>query len=246
MSMLMKMASTDKIENVSTAAEPRRKAVTRIDQHSRRQDPATSIAGNNSVGELTPNGETAVQTLMAEVERLKQELVYSQQKVEELEFIADEDPLVQILNRRAFYRELKRALAYASRYGMTASFLYLDLNYFKQVNDEHGHSAGDEVLRFVGKVLADNVRSSDVVGRLGGDEFGVILVQADETVARMKMKNLITNISAEPVVFEGKEIFVSASIGIAEFAAGDDVANLVDRADKAMYAHKNNSRTVGA
>lgn len=242
----MKMAKTDKIENVSAAAKPRRKAVMHIDQHSRRQDPATSVAGNNSVGELAPNVETAVQTLMAEVERLKQELVYSQQKVEELEFIADEDPLVQILNRRAFYRELKRALAYASRYGMTASLLYLDLNHFKQVNDQHGHSAGDEVLRFVGKILADNVRSSDVVGRLGGDEFGVILVQADEMVARMKVEDLISNISAEPVVFEEKEIFVSASVGIAEFVAGDDVASLVARADKAMYEEKGNSRIARA
>jgi len=240
----MKTASTKKMRNVSISAAPVNKTATRIQTKTRRTDVATRITEEIPAGELTPDVETAVRTLMAEVDRLKQELVYSQQKVEELEYIADEDPLVQVLNRRAFDRELNRALAYARRYDMTASFLYLDLNHFKHVNDKYGHGAGDEVLRFIGKILADNVRSSDVVGRLGGDEFGVILVQADEAVAIMKVDELMSKISAQPVSFEGNEIFVSVSVGIAVFADDDDVNSLVTRADKAMYEDKNNSRAT--
>ncbi len=230
--------------NVSTAIELREKSVTQINQRGRRRKQTTGVAENIPAGEMTPQVETAVMTLMAEVDRLKQELVYSQQKVEELEFIADEDPLVHVLNRRAFDRELNRALAYARRYTMTASFLYLDLNDFKQVNDKYGHGAGDEVLKHVGKVLAENVRSSDVVGRLGGDEFGVILVQADENVAMMKVEDLMEKISTAPVVYNENEIFVSVSVGFAMFMADDDVDTLVARADKAMFEFKNNSRAA--
>jgi len=242
----MKMARAKKLENISSAIEPREQSVRPISQGTRRREVAAGVAENIPTGEMTPQVETAVMTLMAEVDRLKQELVYSQQKVEELEFIADEDPLVHVLNRRAFDRELNRALAYARRYTMTASFLYLDLNDFKRVNDQYGHGAGDEVLRYVGKVLAENVRSSDVVGRLGGDEFGVILVQADENVAMMKVEDLMAKISAQPVVYNENEIFVSVSVGFAMFTADDDVDTLVARADKAMFEFKNNSRVARA
>jgi len=238
---LMKMATTGKIVDVSTAAEPRRKTAARVEKRARRQDVSTRIAENISESELTPQIDTDIMTLMAEVERLKQELVHSQQKVEELEFIADEDPLVQVLNRRAFDRELKRTMAYARRYEMSASLLYLDLNHFKQVNDDFGHGAGDEVLKFIGSTLSENVRGSDVVGRLGGDEFGVILVHANEEVAAMKVDDLMEKISARPVIYEGREIAVSVSVGVAMFGADDDVNSLVMRADKAMYKDKHNT-----
>ncbi len=223
----------------SAVSKPRGKAPRRAEGLVRRQDLATNVAANIPDGELTPNVQSAVQVLMAEVDRLKQELVHSQQMVEELEYIADEDPLVKVLNRRAFDRELTRALAYAQRYGMMASFIYIDLNNFKQVNDKFGHAAGDAVLKFVGEILTENVRSSDIVGRLGGDEFGVILVHADGVVADMKMEDLVAKISAKPVIFEGTDIIVSISAGSAMFEAEDDAGSLVMRADKAMYDTKN-------
>lgn len=240
-------AATDKITNILTVAAPRKKAAaaSAVSKGSlaRRPDITTKIAENILNRELAPNVESAVMMLMEEVDRLKEELVFSQQQVEELEFIADEDPLVPILNRRAFDRELNRALAYSRRYQMTASLIYLDLNHFKQVNDRFGHGAGDEVLKYVGETLAENVRSSDVVGRLGGDEFGVILVQADEDVTIMKVADLVAKIAAKSIIYEGKKIFISVSVGHAMFAADDDVASLVIRADKAMYENKNGSGT---
>lgn len=230
----MKIANTNQAIDISPVSELRDTAVTSAKRRVRQPD----LSANISQGDLTPNTDTEVATLMAEVNRLKQELVSSQQKVEELEFIADEDPLVNVLNRRAFDRELKRALAFARRYDMNASFVFIDLNDFKRVNDDFGHAAGDAVLKYVAAILGENVRESDVVGRLGGDEFGVILVQIDEEVAAIKTADIAARISATPVSFEGVQISVSASVGHAMFGKDDDIESLVARADKAMYENK--------
>src|SRR5690349_16358490 len=96
--------------------------------------------------------------LVAEVERLQQQLVAARQQLAALEARADIDPLTDLPNRRAFDRELGRALAYVKRYGIAAALLYLDLDDFKRVNDRHGHSAGDAVLRALASVLGRHVR----------------------------------------------------------------------------------------
>ena len=234
----MNMAKRNQVTDITSVSKPRGTTAQLGERRIRPEDLSAGVVTDD----LTPDMETAVQTLMAEVDRLKQELVFSQQKVEELEFIADEDPLLNVLNRRAFDRELVRALAFARRYDMQASFVFLDLNNFKRVNDDHGHAAGDAVLKYVAETLGENVRESDVVGRLGGDEFGVILVQADEEVTRMKVENLKAEISAKPLRFEGVDIPVSASVGYAMFATDDDLESLVSRADKAMYENKAQSK----
>ena len=113
--------------------------------------------------------------LAAEVDRLQAELTAARVKVTELEARADVDPLLDILNRRGFERELRRSLAYVRRYGTAAALVYLDLDQFKPINDRYGHAAGDRVLKAVVETLQRSVRESDVVGRLGGDEFGVLL-----------------------------------------------------------------------
>src|ERR1044072_6319464 len=118
--------------------------------------------------------------LLAENERLKRELAVARARIGELEARADIDPLLDILNRRGFERELKRALAHAKRYGTTAALMFVDLDSFKAVNDRHGHGTGDAFLKAVPREITRYVRASDVVGRLGGDEFGVLLWRVDE------------------------------------------------------------------
>ncbi len=113
--------------------------------------------------------------LLAEIERLKSDLARAQRTIAELEARADVDPLLDILNRRGFERELKRSLAYLQRYQGEAALLFIDLDGFKAVNDRHGHAAGDALLKAVARELVGHVRASDVVGRLGGDEFGALL-----------------------------------------------------------------------
>ncbi len=188
--------------------------------------------------ELTPNVKTVLSALEDEVERLRRDLEISHRRVEELENIADEDPLVPILNRRAFEREMIRATAYARRYKTPASLVYFDLDGFKAINDSHGHLAGDAVLRRVADVLTTQIRKSDVVARIGGDEFAVILAQAGGEMANLKAQRLIEMITSEPVRHGDAEIPVGISAGVAEFQDDDDLESLLDRADRAMYRQK--------
>jgi PleD family two-component response regulator len=114
---------------------------------------------------------SAAALLAAEIERLERELAAAREQLAALEARADVDPLTELPNRRAFERELGRSLAYVKRHGTGVALLYLDLDDFKRVNDRHGHAAGDAVLRAVASVLGRHVRESDVVARIGGDEF---------------------------------------------------------------------------
>lgn len=154
------------------------------------------------------------------------------------EDLADRDPLAPVLNRRAFQRSLQRALSYVERYGRESAVLYLDLDHFKAINDTHGHGAGDAVLRHVGRLLMDNVRDSDTVGRLGGDEFGIILAEAGPAEAAAKAESLRALIAASPCDHEGVRHIVRASVGWHVLTAPDDVEGAIARADEAMYASK--------
>ncbi len=125
-----------------------------------------------------------------ELDRLKAELAAARVQIAELEVRADIDPLLNILNRRGFERELARSLAYVKRYGTDAVLLYIDLDDFKSVNDSHGHATGDELLKAVTAALMSQVRASDVIGRLGGDEFAVVLWNMSVTHAGGKARAL--------------------------------------------------------
>src|SRR3546814_16264467 len=117
---------------------------------------------------------------MADVYALRQELEEAHQRVGYLEQLADQDTLAPVLNRRAFIRELGRMAAFEERYGAAGAVLYFDVNDLKAINDRYGHAAGDAVLKQICEILLRETRASDVVGRLGVDEFGVIMAQIQE------------------------------------------------------------------
>lgn len=177
-----------------------------------------------------------------ELKRLRAELAFARRRIAELEEQVDEDPLLPLLNRRGFMRELERALAFARRYGANASLVYLDLDHFKAVNDRHGHDRGDAVLKAVAQTLLDNVRRSDVVGRLGGDEFAVLLWSADSQVADTKARALCEQIGAAVPAWAGLETPLGASFGVAALDGRMDAREALSRADKAMYARRAASR----
>ena len=176
--------------------------------------------------------------LTAEVERLAAELKASQSRIGELEARIDVDPLTETLNRRGFERELKRSLAYVKRYAVNAALIYLDLDGFKPVNDRHGHAAGDAVLKAVAAALARKVRMSDVVARIGGDEFVVLLWNVTEDEAVAKAAALETAVYATAVRWKASTLVVGASAGVAMIGPLDRPADLLARADAAMYARK--------
>jgi diguanylate cyclase (GGDEF)-like protein len=176
--------------------------------------------------------------LAAEVERLERELAAARRQLAALEARADIDPLTGLLNRRAFERELSRSLAYVKRYGTDAALLYLDLDHFKGINDRCGHAAGDAVLRAVASVLNRHVRESDLVARIGGDEFALLLWNCDESNALAKALALEASIGRTTATHDGAVLTVGASVGAAPLLPLDQPSEAIARADSAMYARK--------
>jgi diguanylate cyclase (GGDEF)-like protein len=176
--------------------------------------------------------------LAAEVERLEQELATARARVTQLETRADVDVLLDMLNRRGFERELKRSLAYVKRHGTDAALVYLDLDGFKPINDRHGHAAGDAMLKAVAAVLARHVRASDVVARIGGDEFAALLWNCSEADARVKADALEAAIGRTTATHAGAKLSVGVSAGVTQLLPLDRPAEVMERADRAMYARK--------
>lgn len=180
--------------------------------------------------------------LRAEIGRLSEELARAEARIAELEAHADVDPLVEVLNRRGFERELVRSLAHVRRYGDEIALLFIDLDGFKAVNDAHGHAAGDALLKAVTRALVGHVRASDVVGRLGGDEFGVLMWKIGEDQARAKVRELEMEIAATGLPHGGTLLAVGASAGLVMLSAGASAASAIDAADRAMYVRKKERR----
>jgi diguanylate cyclase (GGDEF)-like protein len=156
-------------------------------------------------------------------------------KIEKLERLADSDTLTPLPNRRFFFRAIERAVAQHARHGTPASLLFIDVNRLKEINDAHGHSVGDEALVHTALALREKIRGSDVIARIGGDEFGVLLEYADESGAREKAAALGAAISAKPL---GGNIAVTVAIGVTALEAGDTPDRALARADASMYQAK--------
>jgi diguanylate cyclase (GGDEF)-like protein len=172
------------------------------------------------------------------VSALKAKLAVAQARIDELQAWADTDFLLNIYNRRGFERELHRSMAYIRRYKATGVLIVLDVDRLKPINDTFGHAAGDIVLKGVVAVLMRHVRSSDVVGRLGGDEFGLLLWNLTEADALAKAAALEEAIDRLTFVFRGHSVVAGASTGIAAIDAAADAVSVMETADRAMYARK--------
>jgi diguanylate cyclase (GGDEF)-like protein len=159
-----------------------------------------------------------------------------------LESLSVTDELTTVLNRRGFVLELTRAIAAASRRGPQGVLSICDLDGFKAVNDQHGHRAGNEVLRQVAATLRNRIRRNDVVGRLGGDEFALLLIGASLANARRKAQSLARDLAVSPPEVDGIHIPLSASFGLAAYDGNEDQEALLHRADMAMYAQKRDRR----
>jgi diguanylate cyclase (GGDEF)-like protein len=194
--------------------------------------------GAEERGPTRPRARSTAMRLAAEVDRLAAELAAAQARVATLEAKVDTDPLTETFNRRGFERELKRSLAYVKRYGASAALVYIDLDDFKAVNDRKGHAAGDAALKAVAATIVRNVRASDVVARIGGDEFAVLLWNLTGENAIAKAAALEAAIYSTHVQWEASTLVVGAAAGVALLGALDTPKELLARADAAMYARK--------
>ncbi len=174
----------------------------------------------------------------SEIERLRAEIEALRRRAEAAEAAADHDVLTPVLNRRGFIAQMKSAMAFCQRHGTPAVLLYLDLDGFKGVNDSLGHAAGDAALVHVANLLTANLRESDAVGRLGGDEFGLLMLNAGLNGGRDKAQRLADALAAEDFIWNGQSAKLGGSFGVRAFNGHTDPEVWLAEADAAMWVRK--------
>ena len=187
--------------------------------------------------ELNNKGEAIIRGLILDI---------MEQKTAEdrIVYLAEHDSLTGLINRRRFQEELERSIAFTQRYKQQGALLFIDLDQFKYINDTYGHQYGDEYLLDVSRRLAKVLRKTDILGRLGGDEFGVIIPSVTEEEVVTVANALLGTLSQEMIECDNKLIHISASIGVAFFPTQGYVASdLLAKADAAMYTAKNKGRS---
>jgi len=176
--------------------------------------------------------------LIEEISALRGKVARLQERVEQLDQLAHQDSLINLPNRRGFMRELERLIARVERYGVKGAMLFVDVDGLKIINDTFGHRAGDEALIQVANMLAKGVRHSDVVARIGGDEFGILLENSDDDAAHETAARLIEQISSCEFMHDGEALPLGVAIGVGMIGALDTAEAVMERADEAMYARK--------
>ena len=198
---------------------------------------------------LDLRARAAIEALAEEVIVLREEADTLRASLADAALLADNDALCPVFNRRAFEREVRREIALSGRFQTPLTLIFIDLDNFKQVNDVYGHAAGDSVLLKISDILLAKTRETDIVGRLGGDEFGIVLAHAGLEDSRRKAAQLAAAIDALEV--RGEEgatlppVRIGASCGVVEWHAGQSPAALIARADQAMFAEKSRRKAEG-
>lgn len=152
------------------------------------------------------------------------------------------DPLTGASNRRAFDYQIQREVAIANRYQSPLSLAVFDIDFFKKVNDQYGHAAGDLVLKSMVDTVKNNCRDTDSLFRLGGEEFALILTKTDPQGAFAIADRIRSAVAGTPICFDQQQIAVTISIGISTHIVGESKSSFTERADKAMYAAKTSGR----
>lgn len=176
--------------------------------------------------------------LAGEIARLQAEIVELRQRVEQLDALAHQDTLCDLPNRRGFMRVLERVIDRVKRYEEQAAMLFVDLDGLKMINDSSGHGAGDEALIQVSNLLVGGVRKSDLVARIGGDEFAILLVHADEESAVETAARLVDLIADCDFRHDGALLPLSVAIGVGMIHPDDTPEQAIARADAEMYRRK--------
>jgi diguanylate cyclase (GGDEF)-like protein len=156
------------------------------------------------------------------------------------------DPLTGVLNRRGFEQAFARLTANAKLRGERLSAVAIDIDHFKQVNDAYGHDAGDKVLIHVAAILAASVRSRDIVGRVGGEEFMLLLPDVGIEDACRIADRLRDTLATSPIIIQDYVLVVTASFGVQELGRTQTPDTLLSEADQALYTAKATRNVVAA
>ncbi|HEU0118649.1 MAG TPA: GGDEF domain-containing protein, partial [Alphaproteobacteria bacterium] len=156
---------------------------------------------------------------------------------------ASTDSLTGINNRRYFMTQAEQELRRSRRFARDMSVMMIDIDYFKKINDTHGHAVGDAILQGVVKLSLESLRQSDSIGRLGGEEFAVILPETGLAAATDAAERLRQHIAERPIVAEREAIPCTVSVGVAQMTGKDgSIDALLNRADEALYRAKKGGR----
>ena len=172
-------------------------------------------------------------------------------RAQRLLYLSSRDRLTGLYNRGHFERALALEVDRSRRYGHPLALAILDVDHFKHINDQHGHSVGDRVLRSLAERLSRSLRRTDIIARYGGEEFVVLMTETTSTVAVERIDAMRLEIAGAPIdIADGQSVVVNFSAGIAdaEFTNADPAAALIDRADARLLAAKRagRGRTIGA
>lgn len=178
------------------------------------------------------------EALIAEISRLRGEVARLESRVEELDRLANMDTLAPIANRRGLIRQLDMLIARHERHGTPAAMLFVDLDGLKAVNDAFGHAVGDAALVHLAELMVGSVRQNDLVARIGGDEFAILLDHADDKSACETAARLADNVAGCDFIHEGFAVPLSVAIGMTAITTGDSPEAVMARADQEMYRVK--------
>ncbi|WP_053078686.1 sensor domain-containing diguanylate cyclase [Methylobacterium tarhaniae] len=234
------------------AAAPLRRMTAAVDRIGRDAD-ATTLPRLDGASEFAALS-AALRSLLRRIGTVERELTditirstrvaaYYRRQIEDLRQVAGSDVLTGLRNRRGFAAPAEKAFAQARDGRCGVAVLVVDIDHFKRVNDQHGHDAGDAVIRHVGTLLAEAVRGSDTVARFGGEEFVVLLVGLGGAEAALIADRLCIAVRGAAITHAGSVIMVTVSIGVATVSAHDpDIQAAIARADAALYEAKARGR----
>jgi diguanylate cyclase (GGDEF)-like protein len=188
-----------------------------------------------------------LQTISAELEKIKRSLAMKETELKAVLAQADEvshtDALTFLPNRKRILSDLQREVLFADRYGTPLAISLIDIDFFKNINDRHGHLAGDEILRRLAMELRDRIRHPDSIGRYGGEEFLVVLPHSTVKAAAEQAERLCRHVRSLVIQCNESIIHMTISIGIAQYRIHkEDWQTLLSRADTALYKAKENGR----
>lgn len=174
------------------------------------------------------------------------DITQQKEMIQELKHLASYDSLTQTYNRRRFIKEAESESLRAQRYSNCLSVLMIDIDFFKEVNDQYGHRVGDEVIKTVAVICRERLRRTDVIGRYGGEEFAILLPATNSENTMNVAESIRKHIEEMETVYSDRKIKVTVSIGVSTVKGNEkkdiDIDRLIDQADMALYHAKNNGR----
>ena len=219
----------------------RKKDLTQYDLSARITELSNQLSPKlKSKDQLSTDSElnTTLQLALLAMEEAEKRIKRQETRIKQLESLSVTDELTQLLNRRGFLQQFQVSLSISQRNKTGGSLMILDLDKFKQINDTYGHLAGDEVLKNVGIAISTVVRESDIVGRIGGDEFSILMPGASPVTVTKRISQIHSAISKVKFSWNHKNLIINGSIGRCDYLGHENEQEILNFADTNMYKQK--------